>query len=244
MKEYYWRVKFERNSWVTTPPLKQVVDVLFKVPFETYDDNNDKHYRKFRAAAGEAFRQQCTWNSQDKNEFTGYSTTMINSDSFERAVIPHYERPLELPDIENNIPVIGCGFTHGEKDAKYSNHGYRATGFYKAERKVKRATKTLTDELIDEIAEKPLIEYNIVKCLPREATMISGAGIAGCLVLINEIVTKELVGWSELTLKQAQGEYEDEIIKTNKEDDFDRSMNWHLGREAVIKLLTKLGLMK
>ena len=57
--------------------------------------------------------------------------------------------------------------------------------------------------------------WKVVKCLPKEAQIISGCGIAGSLDVISDVTVGDLVAWSTNTIKQEQWQYEKSLKAKN-----------------------------
>ena len=220
----WYKTEFYRQCWTYSPAIKQTAEVVFEMESSLTDENCNE----FLEAAYEALWEQSGWKTEQQTPHGGFSSA-LGGREFTKIEIPHEDREIAYPS--EGKPVIACTI----KEKTDPDHSYRATAFYKFEWHTPEADGLLS-ELKPELF-KP--RWRLVPCLPEEAQVVSGSGVCGVMAAISEVEVSDLVNWSDLAVKQAQGQYEDEIADRLRTEEYILRLNWDLGptKAELIKTL-------
>ena len=246
-----YKTTFERVNFSFSVPIKQSIDIVFECDVEDEETEHDKMCEAacetFAEQVGDSFRKPEV--GLMKKIGTGWSS-ILGGMTFERIEIPYADREIEQPTQER--PAIACRFRiKDEKPFAGQVHSYRATGFYRLE---EMAPEKLIEnpkdggEVAHNVIEKILREeygdgprFRIIKCLPEDATIISGTGVAGTVVPLKDVIIDGLVEWSDTKIKQAQGKYLDTVANYTEDNIMDDNLTFrHDWKREMAK---KLGMI-
>ncbi len=202
---HYFKTTYEKSCWNFGGVVKQSFDVVFEIDEKEFTEDNRA---KFDRAAGEAAQKQIPKSDPMNSGLPlgqGWSS-MMGGHVYTRLHLPWLKKKMQKPSAGK--PVIACGYTVKNSWNDDVSH-FRATGFYKLVKDDRKPDPLMASVFPELLAPR----WKVVKCLPKEAMIVSGCGIAGSLDVISDITVGELVGWSENTLKHAQWEYENQIKK-------------------------------
>lgn len=203
----FYKTTFYRSCYSFGQEVKQSFDVVFECAEKEFTkDKEDLFYKLARDAAQNQI-PTIDYKNSGLPMGSGWSS-VIGGYTYKRLAIPWLRRKLQKPS--PGKPVIGCAYstpTHTEYDG--TPRSYRATGFFKFARYTPGADPVMLDIFPDLGKER----WILVKCLPKEAQIISGAGICGHLDLISNVVVGDLVPWSENDLKREQYYYGVQVKK-------------------------------
>lgn len=231
-----YRTHFYRSNFAFGKEVKQTADVVFECDSE---DDQD-----IQEAAWSALRGQTGWSDENENlpHDQGWGSVLWNHD-WEEVHIPYQYHKIEQPS--EGKPVIGCSFSVEDKNTPKGYRTYRATHFYRLESYEpdygddEFMRNFMRERDIEEGLDPDRTRYRLVMCLPEDANVVSGSGVAGIMIAINRIKVGELVPWNELSMRQEQGQYADKVAKLN-ENEIARH-NFHSG-PTIPRLLEELGI--
>jgi hypothetical protein len=199
----YFKTTYELCNFGFGTKVTQTFDVVFEIN-ET--ECTDENRTKFDNAAHKAASKQIPkfdYKNSGLPLGEGWSS-MMGGYTYTRLHLPWLKRKLQKP--APGKPVIACAYTVLNSWDKGVSR-YRATGFYKLIKDPYKPDKVMADVFPELL--KP--RWKVVHCLPKEAQIISGCGIAGSLDVISDVTVGDLVGWSETKIKQEQWEYEQKV---------------------------------
>ena len=230
-----WRKAFERISFDFDPPVKQTADVVFEtdIPFD------DDHIVEFEEAAWGAMWEQNPHWADDKlckphPDFAGFSSVLSKGPYVEVKDNPELAPYFELGTPGDGKPRIGETFkVKGRDDEKY---GYRVTGFYKTYVRNPKEfdTDAFLNKLIGDILEEERAKMTaeqrkrkdemikVIQCSREEAEFVSGAGVAGTIVRLEDVNIDGRVTWTDRTIARARWHYDKHLI--SHPDDFPTEM--------------------
>jgi len=224
----YFKTTFELCNFGFGEKITQTFDVVFEIKHAECTNENRTSFDNAAQKAAALQIPKFDYHNSGLPLGQGWSS-MMGGHTYTKLNLPWLKRKLQKP--APGKPVIACGYT--VKDTwRDGVSRYRATGFYKL---IKDPYKP---DAIDADVFPELLKprWKVVKCLPKEAHIISGCGIAGSLDVISDVVVGDLVEWPESQLKQEQWQYEQQIDSMNNnmfQSDF---------RPYLAEWLEKLGL--
>lgn len=207
------------------PPVEQTADVVF----ETDIPYDDEHIADFEDALWCAmWDQNPHWRDVDHGkvhpDFAGFSSVLTEGPLTEvkddPELIPYFD--LGVPG--EGKPRIGESFrVKGREDERY---GYRVTGFYKTYilPKGKIDVDDFFDKIIDEIKEEERAsmteaqrkrkdqEMKIISCSRDEAEFVSGAGVGGTIVRLEDVEITGRVNWEDRTIARRRLAYDKRLV--------------------------------
>jgi hypothetical protein len=225
-----YRTKFDRTNFCFDPPVRQTADVVF----ESDAPNDGDHWGTLHEAAWEAVRiQNPHWWSDTKFPIEGYSgwASVMGGHKFEAVIDKDLDYDLGEPGI--GCPRIAEIFKKkGWENEKYKmdrDHSWRVTGFYKtwvSPRKDRskltkqdREMSEMTDEIMVEILAEERAEMTpselarkereikIIQCSREEAEFVSGAGVAGIILRLEDVEITGRVTWDDRMIARARRDY-------------------------------------
>jgi hypothetical protein len=228
----FHKTTFERHNWTFGEKITQSLDVIFE-----WDGSGD-----IEMAAWAALREQASELKTEgvmKDLGVGWST-FLSSNKFHEISLPYEDREIERP--AEDKPVIACKFS--PKDDL--DHSYRAVGFYRLEEIIEQEPVNVWQEITKKLQDREdakknmtgVPRFRLIKCLPENATIISGSGVGGCIIPIKDAVIGDLVNWSDITIKQEQGRYADRVSPEEIKDDT------YLDQDCKRRMAKKLGMIK
>lgn len=193
-----YRCTMQRLNFTTEPPMKMSIDVIFQSDKE-FEDGNPYH-----DPVAEDLTKACQSEFYKPffdvpyklavDGYGGWSSTLTGGRIEE--IVDKYNLDLGTPG--EGKPQIAELFDH-------NGSSYRVKGFYKP--------------FPDENGE-PIIrdgKVRLMGCARDEATYISGYGVGGCIVPIEEVVIKGVANWDARTIVKArahhQEKYSDDKMK-------------------------------
>jgi hypothetical protein len=204
----YFKTTYELCNFGFGEKITQSFDVVFEInETECTEENREKFDNAAHKAACKQIPKFDYKNSGLPLE-QGWSS-MMGGHKYTRLNLPWLKHKLQKP--APGKPVIACRYTVPNS---WNNEvsTYRATGFYKLIKDPYKPSK-FDAEVFPELL-KP--RWKVVKCLPKNAQIISGCGIAGSLDVISDVTVGNLVEWGESQLKQAQWEYAEQVKKSSE----------------------------
>lgn len=203
----YFKTTYEKSCFGFGGKITQTFDVVFEID-ET--ECTDANRQKFDTAAHKAAAKQIPKQNYKNSGLPleqGWSS-MMGGHTYTKLHLPWLKRKIQKP--APGKPVIACSYT--VKDTwRDGVSNYRATGFYKLIKDPYKPDSVIADVFPELLKTR----WMVVKCLPEEAQIISGCGIAGSLDVISDVTVGDLVGWSENTIKQEQWQYEKSLKAKN-----------------------------
>jgi hypothetical protein len=230
----YYKTTFYRSSFSFGDKVEQTFDVVF---FRKENKYTEEKYNVFRNAALEALKKQAPKFPEQSGLplDAGWSSTM-ETGKYVKLNIPWLNWKIQKP--APGKPVISCGYTTKEKDFSGNFRSYRATRFYTLKKKTPIADARLA-KIFPELIEP---RWYVIPCNPKDAIIVSGAGVAGNLSLISEIEVGDLVPWSDIMLKEEQYKHSQFVIEYEKNPDhFDFMTGRDIARHYLKEWLEKLG---
>lgn len=230
---HYFKTTFTHSNYGFGCEVKHSYDVVFEIDEKEY---TLKNARKFDRIAGEAAAKQIPkidYHNTGLPLGEGWSSLMgdySGNPRYTKLNLPWLKRKLQKP--APGKPVIACGYTVKDTWSTDGVRHYRAQSFYKFIKDPYVPDATMAKAFPELLVPR----WKIVKCLPKEAQIVSGCGIAGSIDVISDITVGDLVKWNENQLKLEQYNYEEEIKKGND----DRYQNPF--RSYFPEWLKKLGL--
>jgi hypothetical protein len=215
-----YRTKFERINFDFDPPLRQTADVVFELDIEDLNPDIREHWVAADDAAWDAcVKQNPHWFDNKHNKpiegYAGWSSVLTAGDGFEKVVDKDLDFDLGTPG--EGKPRLCETFVEKNPDKYSKNNSWRVTSFYKTF--VPPTDKSPVDELIAEIKAEEYAnmnaeerarkdkEYKVVQCSREEAEFIGGAGIAGTIRRIEDIIITGRVEWEDRTIARHRRDY-------------------------------------
>lgn len=225
-----YRTLFERINFDFDPPVKQSADVVFEVDCDHTPDN----WHKLNEAANEAVRAQNPhWWTDLEFPIKGYGgwSSVMGGHKFEAVIDKDLDFDLGEPGVGR--PRIAETFKKkGWEKEKYKmeqERSWRVTGFYKTyvyeapdrskmskrDREMSEMTddimvKILAEERADmsasELARKER-EIKIIACTREEAEFVSGSGVAGVILRLEDVEITGRVNWDDRTIARKRRDY-------------------------------------
>ncbi len=225
-----YRTSFDRINFDFDPPVKQTADVVFELDCE----NTDANYGKFREAAWEAARAQNPhWWTDVEFPIKGYGcwSSVMGGHKFEAVIDKDLDFDLGEPGV--GLPRIAETFKkkgwEKEKFKMDRDHSWRVEGFYKtyvyepADRsemsKSDREMAEMTDSIMKEILAEERAEMSpselarkereikIIACTREEAEFVSGVGVAGIILRLEDVEITGRVTWDDRTIARYRRDY-------------------------------------
>lgn len=206
----YYKTTIYRSNFSFGGEIKQSFDVVF---YRKEKEYKSELFNSFSNSASNAAKKQIPVSDPKNSGLPldeGWSS-FISSGEFIKLDMPWSNWKIQLPS--PGKPVIGCIFKDYNNMWMNEPRSYRAESFYKLIHRKK-------DCLLDKIIPNPR-KWDIIKCLPKDAQIISGYGICGFIGLIKNVQICDLVQWNKNQIKQYQYEYVKKIENKEYGDNYD-----------------------